>query len=227
MTEQIEFVSHSSVLLYKSNALDIDVARAAWVSQSTEAHEKEADPGRVEKLIAFLWRNGHHSPFEHGSFTFVVSTPIFAAREFFRHRSMSYNEVSGRYTTLKPCFYVPESERPMKQEGKVGNYTFTPDTSLAETTRWSLEANAEAAWSQYVNLIGLGVAKEVARMVLPVNTMTTFWVTVNPRNLMHFLDLRTDAQAQHEIREVAEQMEKFFAQQMPLTHQAWSAHRGG
>lgn len=222
---KIEFVDHSTVTLYKSNASDLDVCRSAWVSQNTEAHKKEAEEGRVEGLINFLWKNRHTSPFEHGQFTFIVKTPFFVAREFMRHRTFSYNEVSGRYTELEPCFYVPSLNRPMKQEGKVGNYTFTPDASLAETARWSLEANAEAAWSQYVNLIGLGVAKEVARMVLPLNMMTTFWATVNPLNLMRFLDLRTDAQAQFEIREVAEQMEAIFEQQMPLTHKAWKANK--
>lgn len=220
----VEFVDCSTVTLYKSNASDVDCARAAWVSQSTEAHEKEADEGRVAGLIRFLWENKHTSPFEHGQFTFIVDTPIFVAREFMRHRTFSFNEVSGRYTELQPRFYLPTTDRPMRQEGKVGNYTFVPDSNLAGRVRVDFEESVTVAWETYSYMLREGVAKEVARMVLPVNTMTTFWATVNPRNLMAFLDLRTDMQAQYEIRQVAEQMEEIFKEQMPLTHTAWKAN---
>lgn len=217
----MEFVSESTVKLYKHNVSDLDAARAAWVSQNAEAHEKEADEGRVEGLIDFLWRNGHHSPFEHGSITFVVDTPFFVAREFMRHRTFSFNEVSGRYTQLEPRFYVPATTRPMRQEGKVGNYTFTTDTALAEDVAEVLEGASVASWADYQELLECGVAKEVARMVLPMNTMTTFWATCNPRNLMHFLGLRTNEQAQYEIRDVAYRMEAIFKNLMPITHAAW------
>lgn len=223
---QIEFVDHSTVLLYQSNADDLSVVRSAWVSQNTEAHEKEADEGRVEGLINFLVKNKHHSTLEHGQFTFIVETPIFVAREFFRSRTFSFNETSGRYTELKSRFYIPAAERPMRQEGKVGGYTFVPDLELSQNAvQPILEGMSKDAWQEYTALLERGVAKEVARMVLPLNIMTTFWATVNPRNLMHFLDLRTDDQAQFEIREVAHQMERIFAAQMPLTYKAWRANK--
>lgn len=223
---KIEFVDHSTVTLYKSNAYDVDCARAAWVSQNTQAHEKEAEEGRVEGLINFLLREKHLSPFENGSFTFIIDTPISVAREFMRHRSFAYSEVSGRYTELEPRFYTPNPYRPVLQQGKVGNYTFVPDSELSiDHVIPHIEANSRDSWNSYQALLEYGVAKEVARMVLPVNTMTTFWATVNPRNLMHFLDLRTDAQAMFEIREVAVKMEEIFKQQMPLTYKAWSKNQ--
>lgn len=223
---EIEFLDHSTVTLYQSNADDLTVCRSAWVSQNTEAHEKEADEGRVEGLINFLWKNKHTSPFEHGQFTFIVETPIFVAREFMRHRTFSFNEVSGRYTELPPRFYVPHVNRPMRQEGKVGGYTFVPDLDLSQNAvQPILEGMSKDAWQEYTALLERGVAKEVARMVLPLNTMTTFWATVNPLNLMRFLDLRNDSQAQEEIRDVATVMTNIFAAQMPLTYKAWRANK--
>ena len=222
---KIEFVNHSTVTLYKSNASDLDVCRSAWVSQNTEAHEKEAEEGRVEGLINFLVRNGHHSTLEHGQFTFIVETPIFVAREVFRHRSSSFSEISARYVEMKPRFYVPSLDRPTRQEGKVGNYTFTQDKQLAADAQRHIKNVSNEAWNAYQAMLESGVAREVARDVLPVNLLTTFWMTVNPRNLMHFLDLRTAPDALQEIRLISEQMETIFEQQMPLTHKAWKANK--
>src|SRR6478735_3969861 len=110
----VEFVNKSTVELIKQNSTDIDVARAAWVSNYGEdAREKDGD--KIYGLLKFLYRNKHLSPFEHGSFTFFIDTPIFVAREFMRHRTFSYNETSGRYKELKPRFYLVDSERPLTQ----------------------------------------------------------------------------------------------------------------
>lgn len=223
-TPAIEFVHESAVTLYRATASDLDVARAAWVSQDADAHEKEREEGRVEGLINFLWRNRHTSPFEHGQFTFVVETPIFVAREFMRHRTFSYNEISGRYTVLPHRYYLPPADRPLVQSGKVGSYTFGPGSAeqvgLVERTVREATLAAHAA---YTSMLEAGVAREVARDVLPVSTMTTFWATTNPRNLMHFLGLRSAPDALHEIRQVAGAMERVFAETMPLTHRAWRA----
>ena len=208
------------VELIKTNASDESVARAAWVSNYGEdAREKEA--GRIAGLINYLYRNLHMSPFEHGSFTFFIDVPIFVAREFMRHRTFSFNEVSGRYTELKPKFYVPANHRPLVQQGKVGEYTFVPgtDEQYAKITRWH-EQNFAEAWDIYQAAINNGVAREVARNVLPVSTYTQFYATTNLRNLMHFLELRNAENALFEIRDVAEQMEEIFELTTPLT---WSA----
>src|SRR5690606_17204941 len=113
------FVESSTVELIKTNACDEDVAHAAWVSNFGD-EARDRDTSRIAGLINFLYRERHMSPFEHGSFTFFVDTPIFVAREFMRHRTASYNETSGRYKELEPRFYMAPDDRPLVQEGKVG-----------------------------------------------------------------------------------------------------------
>lgn len=221
----MEFVNNSRVELIKHNASDIDVARAAWVSNYGE-DAREKDPSRIEGLINYLYKNRHMSPFEHGSFTFFIETPIFVAREFMRHRTMSYNEISGRYTQLPARFYVPARERPLIQQGKVGAYVFTEGSDEQYAVmRTHLEDHAGEAWRRYQEMIDTGVAREVARDVLPVNIMTQFYATCNPRNLMQFLALRDDEHALYEIQEVAVQMDAHFKDAMPITHKAYREER--
>lgn len=218
----IDFASESRVELIKTNATDLDVARAAWVSNFGE-DAREKDGTRVKGLINYLYRERHMSPFEHGSFTFFVDTPIFVAREFMRHRTGSYNEVSGRYTELKPKFYVAGQDRPLVQQGKVGNYTFVPGTPEQHSTMVDETARAYGlAWNNYQAMLEAGVAREVARNVLPVGIYTQFYVTMNPRNVMQFLTLRNAPNALFEIREVAEKMEALFAEAMPYTYEAYA-----
>lgn len=210
--------------LVQSNASDEMVARSAWVSNIGEA-SKTKDASEIQGLINFLWRNQHHSPFEHGQYTFFIKCPIFVAREFHRHRTFSFNEVSGRYSEMKPHFYVPPVDRPIVQKGKIGNYEFVPESNLAfMASRAGMEV-CQNAWNQYTFQKEIGVANEVARMVLPVSLYTSYYATVNPRNLCHFLDLRTDLQAMKEIRDVAGQMEEIFKTQQPLTYNAWKRYR--
>lgn len=222
---EIQFDNKMRVELIKSNASDIDVARAAWVSNYGEdAREKDTD--RIEGLINFLYREKHMSPFEHGSFTFFCDVPIFVAREFMRHRTFSYNEISGRYTTLKPKFYVPANHRPLIQQGKVGNYTFEPGIDDQVVAGQTIDRVAfERAWESYQAKMDCGIAREVARNVLPVGIYTQFYATCNPRNLMQFLTLRNASNALYEIRDVAEQMEELFEQEMPLTWKAFDMIR--
>jgi thymidylate synthase (FAD) len=221
----IELVSNSDVLLVKHNASDVDVARAAWVSNyGGDAREKDTD--RIAGLINFLYRERHMSPFEHGSLTFFIDTPIFVAREFMRHRTWSYNETSGRYKHMEPRFYLPAEDRPLVQEGKVGAYTFTPGTKEQYAIVRSSQTNVfESAWKTYVSQLQWGVAKEVARNVLPVSTMTQFYATTNPRNLIQFLLLRNDKHALKEIRDVAAEMEEQFKLVMPITYDVYKNKR--
>lgn len=220
MTE-IEFVTRPTATLIQSNATDDMVAMAAWVSFDRDSEERLGDSKRVGGLINFLMREQHMSPFEHGSFTFKIDCPLFVAREFHRHRTMAYNEVSGRYTEMKPRFYIPAMDRPMVQKGKAGQYYFEPDNNLAWKSQLAIGSATHTAWREYQNMLEAGVAKEVARMALPLNMMTQFYATVNPRNLMHFLGLRTSPQALYEIKQVAEDMEDALCMTMPLTYHAW------
>lgn len=209
------------VELIKTNASDEDVARAAWISTYDDPRVK--DISHISGLISYLYRNKHMSPFEHGSFTFMVECPIFVAREFFRHRTQSFNERSGRYSELIPKFYVPSPERPKVQEGKVGAYHFTAGSENQNALTVALmERVYEGAWIAYQQMLEAGIAKEVARDILPVGIYTSFYATVNPRNLMQFLTLRTADNALYEIRDVANQMQDIFAETMPITFQAYA-----
>lgn len=220
----LTFETQSTAELVKHSASDEDVAYAAWVSNfGGDARAKDA--GRIEGLINFLYRERHMSPFEHGSFTFFVDTPIFVAREFMRHRTWSYNETSGRYKELEPRFYHVPADRPLVQTGKVGSYRFEPGTE-AQYARLSSETTDayQQSWHSYKVMLEQGVAREVARNVLPVGTMTQFYATANPRNVMQFLTLRNDPNALQEIRDVAVQIEAAFAESMPLTYAAYKKY---
>jgi thymidylate synthase (FAD) len=222
----IEYVSGSNVELIKTNASDDDVAMAAWVSNNLDSEERLENRGRVQGLINYLYREQHMSPFEHGSFTFKVDTPIFVTREFQRHRTWSYNEVSGRYTELKPRFYIPAKDRPLIQQGKIGNYYFTPGTDEQYVQMIaSKKRSIETAWKEYQFQLELGIAREVARDELPLTTMTQFYATANPRNVMQFLILRTAPNALYEIREVANKVESYFASALPMTYAVFEETR--
>src|SRR5690349_9297318 len=219
-----------TVDLIKHAAEDTDVTFAARVStQGGESRFNEAslkDAG----LINYLMRDRHGSPFEHTSMTFYIEAPIFVAREFFRHRvGWSYNEESGRYKELQPVFYVPGKGRNLVQVGKPGAYTFEPGTKdQFQYMKHDMERAYEVAYESYEQMLHDGIAREVARMVLPVGVYTSFYATCNARSLMHFLGLRTtdpDSKfpsfPQREIEMVAEQMEAHFQRLMPITHGAF------
>lgn len=231
MTE-ITFRDDVTVELYKTDASDLDVARAAWVSSKGD-EAKEAESGRLEGLINYLTKARHGSCFEHNSFTFAIDAPIFVVREFMRHRAgWSYNEFSGRYSEMKPVFYVPAKGRKLLQEGKPGHPTF----SVGTDDQWiqsvsSIRRVSETAWNAYLDMLNLRVAREVARTVLPVNIFSSFFATCNARSLMHFLSLRTENETatfpshpQHEIQLVADKMEALFKEAMPLTWKAWNGN---
>jgi thymidylate synthase (FAD) len=175
-------------------------------------------------------RDRHGSPFEHNSFTFYIEAPIFVFREFMRHRIASYNEESGRYKELKPVFYVPDLDRPLVQIGKPGAYEFEEGTHFQYATVMAgVQGTCAQAWSDYQTMLQAEVAREVARIVLPVNTYSSMFVTMNARSLMNFLSLRTKREGTHfpsfpqrEIEMVAEKMETLFAEKMPLTYASFN-----
>ncbi|MCU0278004.1 MAG: FAD-dependent thymidylate synthase [Candidatus Nanopelagicales bacterium] len=227
----VEFRSDVTVELVRAAAQDADVLFAARVSTKGESSldDVDADAQRSQGLINYLMRDRHGSPFEHNSMTFFVSAPIFVFREFMRHRIASYNEESGRYRELRPVFYVPGPERKLVQEGKPGAYEFVDGTpEQHQITVEQTKAACESAYAAYQAMLDAGVAREVARTVLPVGTYSSMYVTMNARSLMNFLSLRTkrpDAAfpsfPQREIEMVAEAMEDYWAELMPLTHEAF------
>jgi thymidylate synthase (FAD) len=200
---------------------DLSVVNAARVSF---ARRKEAMDESDEGLIRFLLRERHGTPFEHNSFRFHVRAPIFVAREWFRHRVGSFNEFSMRYARATDDFYVPEPEDVRTQVGKPGAYSFEPvEPELAEATRQELRAVYDAAYATYERLVERGVARELARLVMPVGAYTEFYWTVNARSLMNFVSLRAAETAQREIRRYAEACERFLEEKMPVTYAAFAA----
>jgi thymidylate synthase (FAD) len=228
---EIIFRSDMTVELVKASASDADVIWAARVSTAGEQSLDEIgeDPARSAGLINYLARERHGSPFEHTSMTFFISAPIFVFREFMRHRIASYNEESGRYRELSPVFYIPDADRKLIQIGKAGAYTFVDGTKeQLEITEAAMKEAYILAYQQYQVMLDAGIAREVARAVLPVGLYSSMYVTMNARALMNFLSLRTAREGSHfpsypqrEIEMVAEKMEVEFARLMPLTHAAF------
>ncbi len=233
--QKIEFRSDVTVELVRSSAHDSDVLFAARVSTQGEqtleaAHDIDVDTSRSLGLINYLMRDRHGSPFEHNSMTFYVQAPIFVFREFMRHRIASYNEESGRYRELGPVFYVPGDARKLVQVGKPGAYDFLAG-SPEQTALAVSEAKrvATEAYESYQRMLDAGIAREVARIVLPVSIYSSMYVTMNSRSLMNFLSLRTTREGSHfpsfpqrEIEMAAEQMETLWAGLMPLTYGAFN-----
>lgn len=228
---QVQFTSLLDVDLVQHMGGDASIIAAARVSTVGEESLEELckDPAEREGLINYLMRSRHGSPFEHNSMTFFISAPIFVFREFHRHRiGWSYSETSARYRKLEPEYYLPFPGRAMKQEGKDSAPTFVQDDYLWDETSFAIQATVQDADFRYRELLRKGVAKEVARMLLPVNTMTSMYATCNARSLMAFLSLRVyDENAtfvsrpMKEIELVAQEMELKFAELFPITHAAF------
>ncbi|HSO00987.1 MAG TPA: FAD-dependent thymidylate synthase [Gaiellaceae bacterium] len=218
----IPVLDHGFVRLDAAMADDLSVVNAARVSFARRREDvDDADAG----LIRFLMRDRHGTPFEHNAFRFHIRCPIFVAREWFRHRIGSFNEFSMRYAKATDDFYVPAPDDVRSQVGKPGAYSFEPvDPELAERTREELQAVYDTAYATYTRLVEQGVARELARSVLPVGAYTEFYWTVNARALMNFVSLRAAETAQREIRRYAVAVEAFLARDMPVTYAAFLAN---
>ena len=220
--DRIELLDHGFVRLDASMADDLSVANAARVSF---ARRKEQLDDSDRGLIRFLMRDRHGTPFEHNSFRFHIRCPIFVAREWMRHRIGSFNEFSLRYAKATEDFYVPDLDDVRSQVGKPGAYAFEPvEEELAARTRDELRKVYDVAYETYSALVEAGVARELARSVLPVGAYTEFYWTVNARSLMNFVSLRAAATAQREIRRYALAVEAFLAREMPVTYAAFVAN---
>ena len=226
----IVFRSDVDVQLVKHSASDQDIAFAARVSTIGERSlGQDDDEKKLTGLINYLVRDRHGSPFEHSVFTFYVKAPIFVWREHMRHRMASYNEESGRSKVLEPEFYVPGRDRKLLQVGKAGAYTFEEgNTEQRAITSLSFKRSCKESYQTYDDMIRAGVAREVARGVLPVTIYSSAYVTMNARALMNFLSLRQNVEGQkfpsfpqREIEMVAEKYEAIFKELMPITYNAF------
>ncbi len=213
--EPVKVLDKGFVRLVDFMGGDQGVVDAARVSYGGVSKGAEAD----KKLIGYLLKHSHMTPFEHSVFKFHVSAPIFVARQWFRHRFAAYNEVSFRYTEVKDDFYMPSTWRGQDKKNKQGS------SAAIELDQKALHAmfktQVDAALAVYKNMLEQGVAREMARMVLPVNLYTEFYWTVNARSLMNFVALRADTHAQFEIQAYGEALAKQFKALMPWTYEAF------
>lgn len=227
----VSFRSDMTVTLVDTMGSDTSIIAAMLVSTAAgEAQAVAEDTDKAYGRINFLMKNRHGTPFEHNAMTFYIEAPIFVFREFHRHRvGWSYNEVSGRYRELDPVFYMPDEYRKTIQTGKPGAYTFELGTpSDYRFIEHELKGAYTYAYNMYKSMLAERVAKEVARMCLPVATYSAMYATCNARSLMHFLSLRTTDTGSmfpsfpmHEIEAVAIDMEVEFGAKFPLTHKAY------
>lgn len=223
-TDYIPVLDKGFVRLEGALASDLDPVNAARVSfggRRTEMDDKDRG------LVNFLARERHGTPFEHAFFRFEVKAPLFVFREWHRHRiGVSINEQSGRYMQLEREFYVPAAEDFRVQKGKPGAYHFERDENLerVEAARYNIEEVSNEAFDRYEEMLEEGIAKEIARIVLPVNTYSTMWWSCNPRSLMAFLSLRNAPNAQKEIMKYAEVMEEIATLVMPESFKAFVEH---
>lgn len=212
--EAVKVLDKGFVRLQDFAGGDLNVVNSARVSFGKYHEEMEEGD---DKLINFLAKHRHGTPFESSWFHFHIKCPIFVAREWMRHRMSSFNEISGRYVKLEPEFYYPENSR--EQYGKPGAYKFK-EVYEPDLHTFLIEAY-EKAYECYEELLELNVAKELARAVLPVGMYTEYYYSANARSLMNFLSLRNAENAMFEIRKYAEAMEQVFEEKMPVTYRCF------
>lgn len=205
MSEPIKVLDHGLVRLVDHMGSDLAIVRNARVSYDAEWRAGE-DEGKDAKLIHYLLKNGHTSPFESVSFTFEVKAPIFVFRQWHRHRTWSFNELSARYRELPAEYYVPDVSQITAQS--TDNKQMRTSEQIAEAVEAQLMIGNACfkAFLDYKALIDMKVPRELARGVLPVNTYSHMFASVDLHNLMHFLRLRLHSHAQYEIRVYAEAM---------------------
>jgi thymidylate synthase (FAD) len=178
-------------------------------------------------LIDYLLRHQHTSPFEQVVMTFHVKMPIFVARQWVRHRTGRMNEVSGRYSIMKEEFYVPEADKvsPQSKDNKQGRATEAFDSETANKIINQLSEGQKSAYENYSELLDSGLAREVARINLPLSLYTEFYWEMDLHNLFHFLKLRLDSHAQYEIRVYAEVMLEMCKKVAPMATESFINHQ--
>lgn len=208
------------VVLIDKMGNDCDIAKAARVSYGKEDDIKTAEEDIA--LIRYLMRNKHTSPFEMCVLKFVIKMPIFIARQFIRHRMASINEVSGRYSVLENEFYIPDIDRIMGQDN-INKQGSAGDVDI-EAREWfisRLKVRGKEHEEFYHTALDSGIAKELARIDLPLRQYTKFVWKQDLHNLFHMLNLRYDPHAQYEIRVFAEVMANIVKEEYPIAYQAW------
>ena len=220
MNEKIDILDHGLVRLIDHMGSDLSIARNARVSYDAEWRAGK-DEGSDAKLINYLYNNGHNTPFEAVTFTLEVKAPIFVLRQWHRHRTQSYNELSARYKELPEEFYVPELSQITKQSSDNKQMRTYEQHPLANYIAASIEGQNKRAFVLYRELLKEGCPRELARSILPVGTYSHMFATMNLHNLFHFLRERLHPHAQYEIRVFAEAMLKLIEPIVPVAVKAF------
>ncbi len=224
---KIDVLDHGFVRLVDYMGDDLSIVRAARVSYAA-AWRAGVDEGSDAKLIQYLWKNRHTSPFEAVTLTWEVKAPIFVFRQWHRHRTWSYSELSGRYKELPNEFYIPgasiigaqsKDNKQGRDIGEIPNPFDEPPSRSADIDVY--ESMCKMAFRTYEDLLREGWPRELARAVLPVSTYSHMFATVNLRNLFHFLDLRLHEHAQWEIQQYAKAMKELSLEVAPVAVAAW------
>lgn len=213
-----DVLDHGYVKLIRTDGDDRQVGQTAKICTDAESL-READIRLARRLV----RDRHTSPVEFVGMVFEIQMPIFVARQLMRHRTGSFNEFSGRYTEFPDLFYVPEAERCQAQStfNKQGSAEFL-GIDAAEDIRERIEGQSINCYEQYKDLLALGLTRELARIVLPVNYYTKVRWKIDLHNLMHFLKLRQDPHAQWEVRQFADALRKIADECFPETMKAYA-----
>ena len=204
-------MSQLKVTYINSMGNDLTVTNSARISfntTNTELTEKD------KKLIKYLADNEHLSPFEHVTLTVLVECPLYIRSQIHRHRTFSYSEVSRRYTSEDISLYVPEVLRKQAKSNRQASEGELSPTDAMEALEY-IESCHSVALHGYNELLKLGISREIARGLLPQNTMTKFYQTGNLRNWAHFLKLRLDNHAQWEVQQIALQIKDIMLTYFP------------
>lgn len=223
MSEAIKVLDHGLVRLVEHMGSDLSIVRNARVSYDAEWRAGD-DEGKDAKLINYLVNNHHTSPFEAVNFTFEVKAPIFVFRQWHRHRTWSYNEISARYTELPEEFYVPELCQITTQSASNKQMRTAKQHPNAQRLQIVIAEQCRRSFDAYRTLIADGAPRELARSVLPVGTYSHMFASVDLLNLMRFMKLRNHSHAQYEIRVYAEAMLTLIEPLVPVATAAFREH---
>lgn len=223
-SDLVNVLDHGFVRLVDSMGSDLSIVRNARVSYDAEWRAGE-DKGSDTRLINYLYSNGHNTPFEAVTFTFDVKAPIFVFRQWHRHRTQSFNELSARYRELPEGFYIPEAEQ-ITTQSKDNKQMRTDNINFyAEAIQADMREQNKKAFEIYKKMLGVGCPRELARSVLPVSTYSHMFATVNLHNLFRFLHERLHPHAQYEIRVYAEAILELIRPVVPVAVSAFENSR--
>lgn len=222
LDKEIKVLDKGFVRLVDYLGDDSRIVQSARVSYGEGTKSYREDKG----LIDYLLRNDHTSPFEQVSFTFHIKMPIVVARQWIRHRTAKVNEISGRYSVMASEFYVPAAEdiALQSEDNKQGRQNEPVSKELAKEIQDIISAEQERVYETYTKLLDMGLAREIARINLPLSLYTEWYWTMDLHNLFHFLRLRMDAHAQKEIRVYADAIFEIVKKITPMAAEAFEKH---